>query len=451
MANGPDARRLADLLIELRETPEVEVKNWIDIRANDEHKALLAKALIALANHGGGYVVIGFQRGGTGMEAAAGRPADLSGYTTDAVNAVVARFAEPVFHCDVRVVARQGGADTHPVIVVPGGHRAPIRAKRNGPNNQGIQNGVYYIRRPGPQSEAPQSGQEWDMLLQRCLRNARDDLLDSIRGVLAGTGGTPPEPTVEQRLGEWFAAAQTRWRELRDTLPADHPSRMPMGHYAVGYNILGVPQRLEGAALLTALRRGEVRHTGWPPFWVPDRDGIRPYPHNGNVECWLGRDDEHNDRTPAHSDFWVAAPDGKLFLQRGYQEDSREIPRYQAGTWFDLTLPIWRMGEVMLHAASMAQQFNAADADIAYRAEWAGLRGRALVGREDRLLWIGRNHVCHQDQFQTTLVVSAAQIRDALPEVLHRLLTPLYAVFDFFELPLGLVTEELARMRAHRF
>ncbi len=95
MPNGPDyARRLADLLRDPRETLDVELKGWLEIDGNAEHKATLAKALIALANHGGGYVVFGFAETGEGVMPAEPRPANLSAYTPDTVNSVVSRFAD---------------------------------------------------------------------------------------------------------------------------------------------------------------------------------------------------------------------------------------------------------------------------------------------------------------------------------------------------------------------
>jgi predicted HTH transcriptional regulator len=36
------------------------LKEWLDIVGNNDHRAILAKALIALANQGGGFVVVGF-------------------------------------------------------------------------------------------------------------------------------------------------------------------------------------------------------------------------------------------------------------------------------------------------------------------------------------------------------------------------------------------------------
>ena len=51
---------LDDLVNEPRETLDVEVKEWLDLTDND-HRALVAKEIIALANHGGGVLVIGFE------------------------------------------------------------------------------------------------------------------------------------------------------------------------------------------------------------------------------------------------------------------------------------------------------------------------------------------------------------------------------------------------------
>jgi hypothetical protein len=43
-----------ELLSEPRETLDVEHKEWLDLADND-HRATVAKEIIALANHGGGY------------------------------------------------------------------------------------------------------------------------------------------------------------------------------------------------------------------------------------------------------------------------------------------------------------------------------------------------------------------------------------------------------------
>ena len=154
---------------------------------------------------------------------------------------------------------------------------------------------------------------------------------------------------------------------MKNDLPEGHGARLSHGGNSIAYQILGDFDPPRGPDLLEALRQGCVRHTGWPPFWVPTREGIEPYMYEGNVECWLGPDGASRD--PAHSDFWRASSEAQLFLMRGYQEDGSENPTVEPGTLFDLTLPIWRTGEVLLHAASMSRQYGADQAQVIFIVE----------------------------------------------------------------------------------
>ena len=51
---------LDDLINEPRETLDVEVKEWLD-RTDNDHRSMVAKEIIALATHGGSFLVIGFE------------------------------------------------------------------------------------------------------------------------------------------------------------------------------------------------------------------------------------------------------------------------------------------------------------------------------------------------------------------------------------------------------
>jgi Schlafen, AlbA_2 len=261
MATSQLTQHLPELLLDARETLEVELKGWIDIVNSADHKAVLAKAIIALANHGGGVIIIGFEKAGNAMMSAQSRPANLAGYTPDTVNAVVNRYAEPAFHCDVRILSAPGSSDTYPIIVVPGGHRLPIRAKRDGPNRQTIQQNTYYIRRPGPQSEPPQTAQEWDALMRRCLSNAREKLLNSFRFLMDGAPARFEETELD-RVRQWFDASKARWKERTEELPAAHEARLARGCYRVGFELASDIEPRHGAALVEALRAGVVRHSG---------------------------------------------------------------------------------------------------------------------------------------------------------------------------------------------
>jgi predicted HTH transcriptional regulator len=131
-----DSPRLLELLRNPAEDLAFEIKEWLNLSDN-AHKARLAQALIALANHGGGAVLIGYAEQGNGsFIPAEPRPADLSGYTSDVVNEISRAYLNPPVHCDVRHIAHPDTGFLFPVISVPGGHSIPIMARRGGPQGQ---------------------------------------------------------------------------------------------------------------------------------------------------------------------------------------------------------------------------------------------------------------------------------------------------------------------------
>jgi len=448
--------RLADLLVEPREDLDCEIKNWLDLQGSNEHKATFAKAVIALANHGGGFIILGLVETDTGAVEAEGRPAAFNGYTQDLINGIVQTYCDPPFHCAVHIVPNQAG-EIYPIVVVPGGHRVPIRARRAGPNGNIIQNNSIYLRKPGPRSETPQSAQEWDDLLARCLRNRRDDMFDQIRDLIAGAVPQIEQPPSQDRLDLWIQLSRTRWNDLVAGLPAGVGPRLPNGGYYVGFEIVGEPKHIPPARLPEVLRSSVVRHSGWPPFWYPTRAGIEPYPIDGSIECWLGGDPQTplEARDAAHSDFWRIRPDGLAYLLRGYQEDSGEAQWYgrelgAPASLFDITLPVWRISESLLFARSLASNLFEGPTTIRFTAGYEGLSGRSLGSLDNRRpVWDRR--VAHQDTIILNTHIDTQAIETNLPEIVHPFLSPVYALFDFFELPMQLVVEEITRMRPNNY
>ncbi|MEO9115797.1 MAG: hypothetical protein ABI311_06510 [Gemmatimonadaceae bacterium] len=179
---------------------------------------------------------------------------------------------------------------------------------------------------------------------------------------------------------------------------------------------------------------------------MPHVQDIAPYPFDGNIECTMARGGQAN---PGHADFWRASPGGQFFLLRGFQEDARGEGR-EPGTTLELTTPVWRIGEILLHAASMAGQFGVPDAKVVFCTRWMGLEGRTLLSHSNHVWYDLENYSTRQDVFRTEITIQADQIADALPEIVDQLLRPFYALFNFFDPPPAFVANELARMRDRR-
>ena len=110
-------------------------------------------------------------------------------------------------------------------------------------------------------------------------------------------------------------------------------------------------------------------------------------------------------------------------------------------------MPIWRLGEILLHASRLAARISDSEATIAALVRWEGLEGRQLTSfaSPDRHL---TPRETREDAIESYGEFPVAALTDALPEVVHELARPLYAAFDFFDPPLRLYEEELDRMRS---
>lgn len=444
---------LDDLVNEPREALDIEVKEWLDLTTKD-HRAMLAKEIIALANHGGGYVVIGFKEGTDGtFEPPPQPPPDLGRWSQDTIQDIVAKYVDPGVQCRVVHRERRQSGQRHPVIVVPGGLRVPVRAKAGSPDGKTLFPHRIYIRRPGPCSEEPRSAEEWDRFFERCLQNRKAELLEAMRSIIQGVIPTavPPTPTRADELAKFERQAIARWEFLVTPLSQNAPPRLVHGYYDVSFAIDGEFDR-KSLGDLRDIIRSEVRnHSGWPPFLTIDRLPFTPKPVDRAVEFWRGPDADGLFNTPDHHDFWRISPDGLLFTRRGYSEDGR-IPELSPGAAIAYTLPIRRFGEAVLEAGYIARALIANQADLLCHSRWTGLSGRALStkGNPHRLLPEGR-YSATQDEYKAVERVAVAALPDALPELVFRMLAPFYELFDFFKLPKRVVEDELASLRRSQF
>ena len=121
-----DADFLAGLVTNPREALSVEVKSWIDPKTPDG-ESKIAKCLLGMRNHGGGFMVIGFDNEHL-LPVSANRPSDVrAAFHADTIQAIVSRYASETFEVKVHFPQRDG--IEFPVIEVPADVRTPVAAK----------------------------------------------------------------------------------------------------------------------------------------------------------------------------------------------------------------------------------------------------------------------------------------------------------------------------------
>ena len=440
----PDIRALLDAP---RETLSVEHKQWLDLSVQHD-RGVLAKALIALANHGGGHVLIGVAetQGGV-LRSIVKRPEGIGAYTQELIANVVRRFIDPVFDCELEHILDNETGFEVAVVSVSAGVPDIVLSKSGIPDGP-ITEFRAYVRKPGPASEVPTTIAEWRALFDRCVKARQSEMLDAIRSIVQGTP-TEMEGLVRDDLAahrDFIENSRRRWKQKLEITPTNSAARMPLGYWEFSVSFTGNFDQPSLRQLDEWLKEAErVKHSGWPPFLYMHRPPFTPLPIDGGIESWIyeqGREDD-----PAHCDFWRWTQDGRGYMVRGYQEDA--FDRVLPGTAFDITTPTWRIGETLLSIGRVAALFAASGAEVTVR--YTGLSGRSLVSFGNPNRWISRDRTIQQEEYEKSLSINPRTVENELPELVFSILSPLYELFGFFDLPHQLVVEELASMRRNRF
>jgi len=431
-------KRIQFLIDNLQESLDVEVKNWLNgVQSNDE-QARLAKEVIALANHGGGYIFIGFEdENDLGFHAEIPpKSGELEAFSQDKIASIVQKYTSPSCQCSIGLFKREEGKISHPVIVVPGNHRTPVWAKKDSPTSgsANLKQKTVYIRGTGAQSRPPESQDEWEKLIDRLVKARQIEMLSSIRDII-----TPPELSVtpKQDLLDWVEKSKTIWKGRIESLPKDSPYRLDAGYWNIAFKIspFNSPSLSD---LSQKLDRSMPKYSGWPPFTYLHREPISPKPYKSGIEAWL-LDLEGWRQSP---DFWRIDKTGFGFLLRDFQEDrdnycGNRMPKPEKPC-FDWLFPSYRMVEILKYIEQLASLYSDPSAEIEIRVEYVGMKGRRLECH-DFNYFLHDNGVCNQDNIENTITFPVAQIETNLEELILILLSPIYEQFNFSELSPNIV------------
>lgn len=435
----------------LQESLDVEVKNWLNGLSSNSDKAKLAKEMIALANHGGGYVFIGYQDDKTDLPELSPESGELEAFSQDSVSGIVKKYLTPPCHCRVEIVKPEGSEIHHPVIVVPGEHRTPVFAKSGGPNDEVIP-GRVYVRRPGGASEEPQNQDDWEKLIDRLVRARQDELLSAVREIL-----NPSDRQVEEEtpsLDDWHELNHVRWKELVESFDSDDPRRLESGYWMLSFEIDQFSDpRL--AALNEKLERNMPKYSGWPPFTYLHHDPIRPVADGQEVYAYIGHvaEGEAPEQRVEHCDYWRVSTEGKGFLLRPMQEDS---PNYRSnitprgtGPFFDWTIPVWRVIEILKFIEALAQEFGNEDSEFKLKLEFIRASGRHLSQSSYRYnLMEGATN--QSDVLSSNVHAPIVEIGRNLEELTLSILTPIFEQFEFTKIPELLVANVVKEVLGNR-
>ena len=252
---------------------------------------------------------------------------------------------------------------------------------------------------------------------------------------------------VDERFGEtrgedFIAGCLARWRTLTEELPAKDSGRFEYGFYFFCYELVGSlsPTLLSSPEVWLKILNSIPSVSGWPPFITLKKRALQPNIINNEIECWLGSPQAQEDKVfvdAPHLDYWKVNPVGALFVLRGYQEDGADSA--SPGTFLDISLPLWRIGDVVEHARLLVAEVTKRNlgeiAAIRFTARWTGLAGRMLADWADptRNLAASGRYRCRLNEVRSFAEVPHVALGTYPDETVKSLVRPLYEGFEFID------------------
>ena len=389
-----DDDRIAALLRQPSEGLQVELKTWLDPR-DDADQAILVKAILAIRNRNGGYLVLGFDDATRAPDSCtlSDNVEDL--YHIDEIQRLVSRFASDPF--EIKVVFADRDGQQHPIIVVPEGVQVPSVVRRalvvDGGKKLLEAGDVYFrtLQANGTPSSARLSPADWPDLLDICFENREADIGRFLRRLLPGVDSRAMESLLVGEVESPMKRIRQRTVALMDegetALEAAVEQRGVVSEHQSVKDALTMrvglvldppkPEQLPTREFMNRVSASNPQYTGWP-IWLDTRDFWNSEDRARVLDkVWQALIVDLDGGWFQKFEFLRFDPEGKFYLQRVMQDDLSS--KVAAGTAMDRQLMIYRVAETLAVGLSMARQLEwEMDGTANFAFEWTGLEGRKL-------------------------------------------------------------------------
>jgi hypothetical protein len=424
------------------------------------------RTLLALRNHGGGYLVIGFDDD-TLQPDKENVPADVkSTFHIDKIQGIVSHYASEPFEVSVEFPQREG--QLYPIILVPPGVKTPVATRSDlHPNGTKLisKDEVYVrsLRSNNTPSTTKVGWKDWARVMEVCFDNREADIGRFVRRHLSGitpdiiqqwasalSKGLRPEPTPEELLRKYLQESDERFTKIAKERVVALPEQ---GTWSVALLLVGhVPSHSANQEFLNLLDSSNPDYTGWP-VWLDSRgfadESSRPYVFEGTWETFI-----HSDKPDRRheADYMRMDPKGRFYLRRALQEDTARSQRSPtASPILDFVLPVIRSAEAMAVGIAFAKAMGCdpETTTLAFAFRWTKLRGRELASWAQPLRSIPPRRHAYQDDIALFVNVPLEAPLSALSGYVNQVVQPLYEVFDGFSLAEDII-EDLTRQLVER-
>lgn len=460
MAVDPDQIRA--LVEQPVEALQVELKTWLDPRTEDGI-AKLMKAMFAIRNRNGGFLLIGFDNATRAPDPYAFDQPVETLFHIDTLQGLVSRYVNPSFEIGIAFADRDG--QVYPVISIPEGVQVPAVVRRDLIGQGGkklLAEGDLYFRTfnsNGTASSARILPPDYADLLDVCFENREADIGRFLRRHLAGVGSAATlssalrieseESKLRKRafaiLESGSAAAGTAIAERATPEQRKRIDNALTMHVGLAFDPPR-PDALPTQEFLNKVSSSNPNYTGWP-VWLDSRGFTekldRPYVASGMWEALIV---DLDGGWSEHVDFFRSDPRGDFYLHRVMQDDLTE--KVAPGTALDVILMIYRVAEVLAVGTILGRSLGwEAQSEAGFAFSWTGLKDRALRPWVNAFRSVGRSgSTSRSSSAEAYVTVPLETPGAALAPYVSAAVAPLFSVFEGYEPSAELVETSVRKL-----
>ena len=278
---------------------------------NSDKKACceLLKDVLALANAGGGWLIIGVSETGNTFSHEGVSNEQAASFETTPINTFFNNYADPPINTHIHKPQVQGKYFI--AIEVPGFADTPHICQKEYPGV--LTAPTLYVRTHNNESAPIKSSADFRAIVERSVRNRADHILSSVRAILTH-GVTEERPSHRERFEAQASEARKRCDEQNPHRDKGYGYRE-----SVFYPPSFSADRFDLPALKSMAKNASEDFTGWPFLFMSD---MRP---DLITVIQDGCESTVNEQRPPSGEdelhFWQLRQSGMLYVRQLLRED----------------------------------------------------------------------------------------------------------------------------------
>jgi hypothetical protein len=198
--------------------------------------------------------------------------------------------------------------------------------------------------------------------------------------------------------------------------------------YALSKQKINTPPR----DLLEAATKAQIETFGWPLGVVLPNPDTKPRPTSEGIVAEVSISDRQMLARKRNSyDYWALNRNGDFYLLKNLFEDDSGHP---VGEFLFFNTRIVRVTEAFLHCARLYANLGVDPSqEVSITIRHGGLSGRKIASSSSSRIMV-RHPTTAENELENEITVTLSSIEAKLTEYVKEVASPLFALFDFYEI-----------------